>query len=321
MSDAGTITPETQIKELTEKLEEETDRLLKLYAAYEQQEAELRDTKAEVEVLEKEIVEREIEKESLEALLTEKDARIRDLEMKASKSSKQVEHLEPELQKMEEKFTREKDRLGKVFSIAEELDNDLRLAVVELNTRDEWYMAHMSLFEDLNKAIKRRYEMIEAAAEAERQSQHMGRAIAERMEEMVEARAAEMTMEEATEIESAESEPAAETTEEATTEDSGEEEWNWSEQVLLGVMQKNGITDRDAFIEFAKSYDMDGNKYLKGSELGAAAADFVAKDVPAEEASAEEAAAEEAPAEESTESEDKEPAVVWRNSGDSEDSQ
>ena len=32
-------------------------------------------------------------------------------------------------------------------------------------------------------------------------------------------------------------------------------------------MEKNGITDRDAFVEFAKSYDMDGNKYLKGSEL------------------------------------------------------
>ena len=321
MSDAGTITPETQIKELTEKLEEETDRLLKLYAAYEQQEAELRDTKAEVEVLEKEIVEREIEKESLEALLTEKDARIRDLEMKASKSSKQVEHLEPELQKMEEKFTREKDRLGKVFSIAEELDNDLRLAVVELNTRDEWYMAHMSLFEDLNKAIKRRYEMIEAAAEAERQSQHMGRAITERMDEMVEARAAEMTIEQASEIESTETESAQVSTEEAVAEETGEEEWNWSEQVLLGVMQKNGITDRDAFIEYAKSYDMDGNKYLKGSELGAAAADFVAKDAPVEEAPVEEAAVEETPADESTESDDKEPAVVWRNSGDSENSQ
>ena len=317
MSDAGTITPETQIKELTEKLEEETDRLLKLYAAYEQQEAELRDTKAEVEVLEKEIVEREIEKESLEALLTEKDARIRDLEMKASKSSKQVEHLEPELQKMEEKFTREKDRLGKVFSIAEELDNDLRLAVVELNTRDEWYMSHMSLFEDLNKAIKRRYEMIEAAAEAERQSQHMGRAIAERMEEMVEARAAEMTLEEASEIETVEAENTPEASEEAgSTEESGEDDWTWSEQVLSGVMQKNGITDRDAFIEFAKSYDMDGNKYLKGSELGAAAVDFVAKDAPA----AEEPATEESPADESddsTDGEDKEPEVVWRNSGDS----
>ena len=317
MSDVGTITPETQIKELTEKLEEETERLLKLYAAYEQQEAELRDTKAEVEVLEKEIVEREIEKESLEALLTEKDARIRDLEMKASKSSKQVEHLEPELQKMEEKFTREKDRLGKVFSIAEELDNDLRLAVVELNTRDEWYMAHMSLFEDLNKAIKRRYEMIEAAAEAERQSQHMGRAITERMEEMVEARAAEMTLEEASEIEAVETENTPETTEESSaTEESEDDEWNWSEQVLTGVMQKNGITDRDAFIEFAKAYDMDGNKYLKGSELGAAAADFVAKDAPAEEAPAGETPAEEEQ-EESSSDDDKEPEVVWRNSGDS----
>lgn len=323
MSEEGTITPETQIKELTEKLEEETDRLLKLYAAYEQQEAELRDTKAEVEVLEKEIVEREIEKESLEALLTEKDARIRDLEMKASKSSKQVEHLEPELQKMEEKFSREKDRLGKVFSIAEELDNDLRLAVVELSTRDEWYMAHMSLFEDLNQAIKRRYEMIEAAAEAERQSQHMGRAITERMEEMVEARAAEMTLEEASEIESVEAEntPVADK-EETKEEESDDEDWNWSEQVLLGVMQKNGITDRDAFIEFAKSYDMDGNRYLKGSELGAAAADFAAKDNPPEEESTESESQEVSESEESSDEEssddDKEPEVVWRNSGDSE---
>ena len=59
---------------------------------------------------------------------------------------------------------------------------------------------------------------------------------------------------------------------------------------------------------------MDGNKYLKGSELGAAAADFVAKDAPAEEAPAEEAVAEE-PAEEAS-SDSKEPEVTWRTSGD-----
>ena len=34
----------------------------------------------------------------------------------------------------------------------------------------------MALFEDLNKAIKDRYTMIEKAVEAERQSQHMQRA-------------------------------------------------------------------------------------------------------------------------------------------------
>lgn len=312
MSETGTITPEIQIKKLTEDLEVETERVLKLYAAYELQEKEIVDFKAEVEVLEKEIVEREIEKESLEALLTEKDARIRELEMRASKSGKQVEHLEPELQKMEERFAREKDRLGKIFSIAEELDNDLRLAVIELNTRDEWYMDHMSLFEDLNKAIKRRYEMVEAAVEAERQSQHMGRAIAERMDEMVEARAAEMTIEEAADVSATEAENMD--VSETPSEENEEDEWTWSESVLVGVMEKNGITDRDAFVEFAKSYDMDGNKYLKGSELGAAAADFVAKDAPAEEAPAEEAVAEE-PAEEAS-SDSKEPEVTWRTSGD-----
>jgi hypothetical protein len=239
--------------------------------------------------------------------------------MKASKSGKQVEHLEPELQKMEEKFAREKDRLGKVFSIAEELDNDLRLAVVELQTRDEWYMSHMSLFEDLNKAIKRRYEMIEAAAEAERQSQHMGRAITERMDEMVEARAAEMTLSEASDIDDATSEETPSAVEESgdDSEDS-EDEWNWSESVLVGVMEKNGITDRDAFVEFAKSYDMDGNRYLKGSELGAAAVDFVAKDTPAE--AAVEPAAVEPVAETVVETTSgSEPEVTWRTSGDTSD--
>ena len=279
MTDSGTITPETQIKDLEERLGEETDRLLKLYAAYEQQEKELLDTKAEIEVLEKEIVEREITKEGLEALLAEKDVRIRDLELKASKTSKQVEHLEPELQKMEEKYAREKDRLGKVFSIAEELDNDLRLAVVELKTRDEWYMDHMSLFEDLNKAIKERYDLIESAVESERQSQHMGRAISERMDEMVEARAAEMTLEEAENIDATESAAGAKAVAEAgDSDDDDDDDWQWSDSVLQGVMDKNDITDREGFIEFAKAYDMDGNRYLKGSELGAAAADYVAKD-------------------------------------------
>ena len=84
-----------------------------------------------------------------------------------------------------------------MFGIAEELDNDLKLAVTEMKARDDWYVAHMTLFEDLNKAIKERYEMIERAVEAERESQHMSRAFTERMDEMVEARAAEMTVEEA----------------------------------------------------------------------------------------------------------------------------
>ena len=117
--------------------------------------------------------------------------------MKATKASKRVEHLEPELDKREEKYSREKDRLGKFYGIAEELDNDLRLAVTEMKSRDDWYVAHMQIFEDLNKAIKERYEMIERAVETERKSQHMSRAFTDRMDEMVQARSEEMAAEEA----------------------------------------------------------------------------------------------------------------------------
>ena len=308
MSEEGTVTPELEMTELQQRLDEESDRLKKLYAAYEAQEKELLDMKAEIEILEKEIIEREIEKEAQDNLLARKQNRINELEMSEARVSQRVEHLEPELQKMEEKYSREKDRLGKVFGIAEELDNDLRLAVTELRVRDEWYVDHMGLFEDLNKAIKQRYEMIEKAIEAEKESQHMGRAITEKMEEIIESRAAEMTIEEAeaqidaespqtdtdsnlegdeAPAEETEEVPEAEASEETESEVS-DEEWNWSESVLAGVMEKHNISDKEGFIEFAKAYDKDNNRYLKGSELGAAALDWVKKEAGEEPAESQE---------------------------------
>ncbi len=245
----GTITPEIRIKQLQEELDTQTDRLLKLFAAHESQVEDLRTAKAEIEVLEKEIIEREITKEVQDSLLSEKEVRIRELELRAVRGGKQVEHLEPALAKMEEKYSREKDRLGKVFNIAEELDGDLRLAVTEMKARDDWYVAHMSLFEDLNKAIKDRYTMIERAVETERQSEHMSRAFNERIEEMVEVRATEMSEE------SAEAEAAAEETssievieEEAEEEDAdseAEEEDADSEEDVDSEVEEDADSEAD----------------------------------------------------------------------------
>ncbi|MEE2748310.1 MAG: hypothetical protein VX473_07600 [Candidatus Thermoplasmatota archaeon] len=185
--DAGTLTPELRIRQLEDRLEEETGRLTMLYDAYEQQEKEIVGLKAEIEVLEKEVIDKEIDREGLEQLLTEKDNRVRDLELEDAKKGKRIEHLEPELEKMEEKYTREKERLSRVFEIAEELDSDLRLAVAEMKARDDWYVDHMQIFEDLNRAIKTRYDMIENAVEAERKSSHMQRALKERLDEILSA--------------------------------------------------------------------------------------------------------------------------------------
>ena len=130
MTEEGTITPEIQINQLEDALATETDRLKKLFAAYEAQEKELVDARAEIEVLEKEIIDKEIEREAQESLIAEKDFRIRELEMKATKAEKRVEHLQPALQTMEEKYSREKDRLGKVFGIAEDFAKTIFLTRV-----------------------------------------------------------------------------------------------------------------------------------------------------------------------------------------------
>ncbi len=191
------MTPEQNIAHLQERLLQETDRLTKLFDAYEEQHKEFIDAKAEIDVLEREIVEKDIDREGLESLIGEKDDRFRELETRFAKSNKRLEYYEVELPKMEEKYQREKERLGRVFELAEELDDDLRMAVVEMKARDEWYVEHLQLFEDLNTAIKKRYTMVEEALETERKSGHRHRALEERLTSLVDARAAEMTIEEA----------------------------------------------------------------------------------------------------------------------------
>ncbi len=195
--EADAPVPGDEIAHLQERLIQETERLTKLFDAYEEQHKELLDSKAEIEVLEREIIEKEIEREGVESLLRDKDDRFRDLETDLAKSNKRLEYYDIELPKMEEKYTREKERLGRVFELAEELDDDLRLAVAEMKARDDWYIDHMQLFEDLNKAIKHRYEMVESAVETERKSQHRRRAFDDQIASLVEMRAAEMTIDEA----------------------------------------------------------------------------------------------------------------------------
>lgn len=171
-----------RVQQLEERLIEETQRLEKLYVAYRGLEEELQERNAVIDVLEKEAIDKEIEREGLESLLGEKDSRIRDLEMDHAKARKRIQHLEPDLEKMEEMYSRESARLGRVFEVAEELDESLRVSQAELVARDEWYQSHMSLFEQLNEAIKDRFDMIERAVEAVKDQQDKQAAFKSQME-------------------------------------------------------------------------------------------------------------------------------------------
>lgn len=185
----STITPELLVRQLEEELAKAEERLDKLYAGYTAIEQKVSEKSAVIDVLEQEAIDKEIEREAIDALLSDKDSRIHNLELESVKASQRVKHLEPELSKMEEMYTRESARLGRVFEVAEDLDEALGVAKAELSARDDWYAQHMDLFEDLSKAIQTRYDMIDTAIEAVREQELKQATFRERMDEAVDAAA------------------------------------------------------------------------------------------------------------------------------------
>ena len=183
----STVSPDLRIRQLEEDLVKEKDRLEKLYAGYTALKDAADEKDATIDVLERQMIDKEIEMEGMQELFSEKDVRIRDLEIDGAKNSQRVKHLEPELQKMEEMYTRESARLGRVFEVAEDLDEALRVAKGQLNARDDWYAQHMKLFEDLSTAIQTRYDMIDSAIEAIREQEMKQATFRERMDEALEA--------------------------------------------------------------------------------------------------------------------------------------
>ena len=188
----STVSPDLRIRQLEEDLVKEKDRLEKLYAGYTALKDATDEKDATIDVLERQMIDKEIEMEGMQELFSEKDVRIRDLELDGAKNSQRVKHLEPELQKMEEMYTRESARLGRVFEVAEDLDEALRVAKGQLNARDDWYAQHMKLFEDLSTAIQTRYDMIDSAIEAIREQELKQTTFRERMDEALENAGDEM---------------------------------------------------------------------------------------------------------------------------------
>jgi chromosome segregation ATPase len=189
----STVSPDLRIRQLEEDLLKEKDRLEKLYAGYTALKDATDEKDATIDVLERQMIDKEIEMEGMQELFSEKDVRIRDLELDGAKNSQRVKHLEPELQKMEEMYTRESARLGRVFEVAEDLDEALRVAKGQLNARDDWYAQHMKLFEDLSTAIQTRYDMIDSAIEAIREQELKQATFRERMDEALEAAGDELS--------------------------------------------------------------------------------------------------------------------------------
>ena len=161
--DSAGADPLQTIQQLEQQAAKDKEALDKLLVAYQAQEADISEMKAQVETLNRELIDKETEKEGINNLLSNLRRQKDEMEVALAKANTKIPYLENKLEKTEELLDREKARLGQVLTVAEEIDESNQAAQSELSARDDWYVQHMQLFEDLNEAIQTRHDMIDRA--------------------------------------------------------------------------------------------------------------------------------------------------------------
>jgi len=161
--DSAGADPLQTIQQLEQQAAKDKEALDKLLVAYQAQEADISEMKAQVETLNRELIDKETEKEGINSLLSNLRRQKDEMEVDLAKANTKIPYLENKLEKTEELLDREKARLGQVLTVAEEIDESNQAAQSELSARDDWYVQHMQLFEDLNEAIQTRHDMIDRA--------------------------------------------------------------------------------------------------------------------------------------------------------------
>ncbi len=167
--DNPSVTPEDRIRQLEQQAKTDEEALQKMLLAYKSAEADLEKMNTEIEVLNQDIVDKEQSKEALDNLLRNIRREKDEMEVKLAQADTKIPYLENELDKTKEMLTREEARTGRIMEVAEEIHDENKAAQAELAARDDWYVQHMQVFEDLSKAMQTRFEMIDRAVAASKE--------------------------------------------------------------------------------------------------------------------------------------------------------
>ncbi len=204
--DSAGADPQQTIRDLEQQAEKDKEALDKLLVAYQAQEADIVEMKAQVEALNRELIDKETEKEGINNLLSNLRRQKDEMEVELAKANTKIPFLESKLDKTEEMLEREKARLGQVLTVAEEIDESNQAAQSELAARDDWYVQHMQLFEDLSDAIQTRHDMIDRAISTAKDIQSKQESFQEQKQAVIEEIKEMSTEEEPTEEEGSETE-------------------------------------------------------------------------------------------------------------------
>ena len=204
--DSAGADPQQTIRDLEQQAAKDKEALDKLLVAYQAQEADIAEMKAQVETLNRELIDKETEKEGINNLLNNLRRQKDEMEVELAKANTKIPFLESKLDKTEEMLEREKARLGQVLTVAEEIDESNQAAQSELAARDDWYVQHMQLFEDLSDAIQTRHDMIDRAISTAKDIQSKQESFQEQKQAVIEEIKEMSTEEEPTEEEGSETE-------------------------------------------------------------------------------------------------------------------
>ena len=204
--DSAGADPQQTIRDLEQQAAKDKEALDKLLVAYQAQEADIGEMKAQAETLNRELIDKETEKEGINNLLTNLRTQKDEMEVELAKANTKIPFLESKLEKTEEILEREKARLGQVLTVAEEIDESNQAAQSELAARDDWYVQHMQLFEDLSDAIQTRHDMIDRAISTAKEIQSKQESFQEQKQAVIEEIKEMSTEEEPTEEDDTETE-------------------------------------------------------------------------------------------------------------------
>ena len=183
---SGEVTA-NQVRQLEEQAQKDKEALDKLLVAYQAAENDIEALKSEIDVLNREIVDGEIGKEGLDNLLANIRSEKDEMEVELAKARTTIPYLENKLEKTEEMLHVEEARTGRIMDVAEEIHDENQSAQAELSARDDWYVQHMQVFEDLNKAMQTRYDMIDRAVAAAKELAAQTDTFREMRESVIEA--------------------------------------------------------------------------------------------------------------------------------------
>ena len=144
---------ETAAGDMAGKYEQERQRLAKLWDAYEKQEKEMAALKEKAGHLEMDLLDRDRIIKSLKDVLEGRDRRTRELEIEMTSLRGDKTGWEPRLKALETDLRLEREKFARLFALAEELEEEIKVAKKAIEARDEWYHSHVDVLGDLNRAM------------------------------------------------------------------------------------------------------------------------------------------------------------------------